>query len=73
MEQRNNNGVMFKNDKKEKESHPDYKGNCIVNGKEMWVSAWVKTSQKNGNKFLSLAFSDKTAQVAKSNDEDLLF
>ena len=73
MEQRNNNGVMFKNDKKEKESHPDYKGNCIVNGKEMWVSAWVKTSQKNGNKFLSLAFSDKTAQVQKGADDDLLF
>lgn len=50
-------GVLFKNDRKEKDSHPDYKGSCEVDGTEYWLSAWIKEG-RNG-KFMSLAFTEK--------------
>jgi len=64
--QRDNSGVLFKNDKREKESHPHYKGNIRVNGQEYWLSAWIKEG-KNG-KFMGLALSPKeeTAQTPQA-------
>jgi hypothetical protein len=50
-------GVLFKNDRKEKDTHPDYKGSAEVGGVEYWLSAWIK-SGKNG-KFMSLSFTAK--------------
>jgi len=55
---KNNRGVLFKNDRKESENQPDYKGSSEVNGVEYWVSAWIKTS-KQGMEFYSLAFTPK--------------
>lgn len=60
-EQRDNSGSLFKNDRKEKETHPDYKGSGMVNGVEVWVSAWRKTSS-NGKPFLSMSFQEKEQQ-----------
>jgi hypothetical protein len=47
-------GALFKNDKKEKPSHPDYRGDCTINGRKFWMSAWIKEGQKG--KYMSLAF-----------------
>jgi hypothetical protein len=48
-------GGLFKNDKKEKSTHPDYRGDCEIHGKPFWISAWIKEG-KDGKKFMSLAF-----------------
>ena len=55
-------GVLFKNAKKESDNHPDYTGNCEVEGTEYWLSAWIKEG-KNG-KFMSLSLKAKDAQQA---------
>lgn len=66
----NLSGALFKNDKKETEKHPDYKGSCEINGTEYWVSSWLNES-KNGRKYLSLKFSPKEeAKVQVSQDID---
>lgn len=53
-----NRGALFKNDRKQKDTHPDYKGSLDVEGTEYWVSAWIKESRKGG-KFMSLSLTPK--------------
>lgn len=68
-EQRDNSGLLFKNNRKEKDSHPDYTGNCMVNGKEMRMSAWIKEGESV--EFFSFAFSEpylkEAGEPAKAN------
>jgi len=63
-EQRDNSGSIFRNDRKEKETHPDYKGDAMVNGQMVWMSAWLKTST-SGKNFMSFSFKPKDQQAAK--------
>ena len=65
-EQRNNSGVLFKSDKIENERSPQYKGNITVDGKNYWISAWVKEG-KSG-KFMGLAVSPKEEYKAKPSE-----
>lgn len=48
-------GALFKNDKKQNDKHPDYKGQCEINGGKLWISAWINTS-KAGEKYMKLKF-----------------
>jgi uncharacterized protein (DUF736 family) len=50
-----NSGVLFKNNKKETEKHPDYTGKVNVEGKEMRLAAWIKEGK--AGKFMSLKLS----------------
>ena len=56
-----NRGVMFKNDRKEKETHPDLKGSINIDGKEFWLSGWSRVTGK-GDKMLSLSVTPKESQ-----------
>jgi len=42
-----NRGSIWKNHKRETDKHPHLTGTLNVEGKEFWVSAWVK--DKNAN------------------------
>jgi uncharacterized protein (DUF736 family) len=74
-----NSGTLFKNDKKAKDTDPAYKGQINVEGKEYWMSSWVKTS-KQGASFMSIKLtakdrqsSEPTRKAADLPDEDLPF
>ena len=75
-EMRDNSGSLFKNQDKKAENHPDYRGNCMVNGKVMDFAAWLKTSAK-GEKFMSFKFSEPFVKTQKVEpppvDEDMPF
>lgn len=58
-----NRGVLFRNDRKETETQPDFTGSIDVDGVDHYLSAWVKES-KQGKKFFSLSVKAKDA-VAK--------
>ena len=63
-----NRGVLFKNDRKDSEKHPDYKGNINVGGVEYWLSAWIKESAKG--KFMSLSIQPKEEQKSVPKKAD---
>jgi hypothetical protein len=54
-EQRNNAGVIFKNDKKGNENWADYQGKAVIDGVEYYTSIWVKKS-KDGKMYMSQSF-----------------
>lgn len=56
-EQKDMSGTLFKNEKREKETHPHATGSAMIDGVEYWVSAWTKEGQKG--RFQSLAFKRK--------------
>lgn len=59
-EQRDNSGLLFKNDRqREGRNDPGYTGSALVDGKDYWISAWVKEGRVK--KFFSLSFKAKTA------------
>lgn len=60
-----NNGILSKNRKKEKENHPDITGSATVNGVDYWLSGWSKTG-KNGP-FYSLSFKPKDQKGESSS------
>ena len=58
-------GALFKNDKKEKPSHPDYRGDITIEGRKFWLSGWIKEGSRG--KFLSI--SARPAEE-RTNDRD---
>jgi hypothetical protein len=64
-QQRDNSGVLFKNDKKTKDTDPNAKGEAMVNGVMCWVSAWTN-KDKNGNPYQKLSFTPKDDRPAQA-------
>lgn len=61
-EQKPNTGSLFRNDRKESDSHPDYKGSALIEGLgECWLDAWINTT-KDGTKYMSLKLKPKEAR-----------
>jgi hypothetical protein len=58
-----NRGTLGKNERRTKDTHPEYTGHIDVNGVGYWLSAWVKEGQ-GGKKFFSLALKPKEEQPA---------
>ena len=58
----NNRFSLFKNDRKEKDTHPDLTGTINVEGVEYYLNAWTKEGKKG--KFISGSIKLKEAKSA---------
>lgn len=56
-QQRDMSGVLFKNDKGDNPSRPDYRGEITIDGRTYELSSWIKDGQKG--KFMSIAAKPK--------------
>ena len=58
-------GILSRNDRKEKDTHPDFKGNATINGVDYWIDAWTQERKDgSGRKFFKLKFKAKDQQQA---------
>lgn len=70
-----NRGILWPNDRKEKETQPDHKGTLNVEGKEYWISGWEKTTSKGEAISLSVQLKEESTgrnSEAWSNARDKL-
>jgi hypothetical protein len=61
-------GTLFDNNRKEKDTHPNKTGSCKIDGKEYWISAWIKYDDAGRERF-SLAFKLKEEKADKPRSE----
>ena len=63
-------GALFKNEDKESDKHPDYKGSYTdANGEKHWVSAWVNEAQ-SGKKYISFITQEANLEESEETEED---
>jgi len=61
-------GVLFKNGDKRTETDRDYRGTALIDGKPYWMSAWINTS-KQGEKYMKLRFTLNEQPNKKPKEE----
>jgi len=69
-EQKNMEGALFKNDRRDTDHHPNMRGSCTIDGIKYWVSAWTNTvrqGEREGQKYQSLKFTRADDQPAREN------
>lgn len=67
MTQYDNNltGIVSKNERKEKDTHPDIRGKCEIDGVHYWIDGWRKERNDGTGSFYSLKFKAKDAPAAQ--------
>ena len=63
-----NRGAIWRNDNKQKDTHPDFKGQLNVNGEEYWVSAWKRKPDASPNS-PALSFSIQPKEQSQHNQQ----
>ena len=67
MTQYDNSGALSKNERQRPgKKDPEYQGQCTIDGRQYWLSAWKKTGPRGG--FLSLSFKGKDQQQVRMQD-----
>lgn len=62
-------GVLFRNNEKLTEKHPDWKGSCEISGEKYWLSAWDKTTKRGETISIKIEPAKKAAEIIPAIDE----
>lgn len=58
-----NTGLLARNERKEKDTHPDFSGQINIDGVEYWLSGWTKEGREGtklaGKRYFSLSVKPK--------------
>lgn len=69
-----NQGMLSRNDRKQSETHPDFKGQCDIDGKPYWIDGWINVGKDGGKmagrKYFKLKFKAKDAQGAPATQAE---
>jgi hypothetical protein len=47
-QQKDMEGSLFKNEKRDKDTHPHMQGSCTIEGVKYWISAWTNDGGEKG-------------------------
>jgi len=59
-----NKGILSRNDNRTLDTHPEFKGSINIEGRDFWLSAWVKERKDGSGKFFSLSVKPKDGASA---------
>ena len=59
-----NKGIFGRNDRKTLDTHPDFSGSINIEGREYWLSGWIKERKDGSGKFFSLTAKPKDGTSA---------
>jgi len=59
-----NKGILGRNDRKTQDNHPEFSGSINVEGREYWLSGWVKERKDGSGRFFSLSVKPKDGASA---------
>ena len=65
-QQKEMEGSLFKNEKREKDSHPHMQGSCTIDGVKYWISAWTNDGEKGRWQGLKFKRADDKPQAQKA-------
>jgi len=54
-----NRGALFRNDKRDNPKRPDYRGEINIEGREFWLSAWIRKKNDGSDTFMSISVEPK--------------
>lgn len=70
-QQKDNDIAIFENKRKEKETHPDWTGTALIDGKKMKIALWSKSSTMMAGKIEIDNYKPNFETAKKAIQDDL--
>lgn len=64
-----NSGILGRNDRKEKDTHPDFTGQINVEGVDYWLNGWIKERRDGSGRFFSLSVRRKEERASQRQSQ----
>lgn len=62
---KDNSGSTFVNDRKERDSQPDERGSCRIDGVDYWQSVWIKDKGDGSPPWRSYSYTRKDSAASQ--------